>query len=1107
MGNYTAARLREIFQNKFDYATWLDISKNLFGAKALRNGKPERLLLSTKTEEGFYMGELGGNTTYKIGFFIFNVKNGSVVHKKVGLRNLVRTFINSTSGLFDAAICVFDDEINWRVSFISDIKGDSTNPKRYSFVFGDDSQLYKTAISRFLKLQETGVSYSSLMDAFSVEALTREFFNDLFKWYQWALSDQINATFPNDTSITSDDRQIDTHVIRLITRLIFVWFIKQKKFVPEDLFDVDKLNELLVDFDPYSTVVGNYYNGILQNLFFATLNNEIDKRKFASDSMSHAEDEDYGIKILFRNPEHKSWFKISNEKIIKLFNDIPFLNGGLFECLDKDKPNSNGKIIYSDGFSRKAGKQKRAFLPNVLFFEKEKGILSILKRYNFTIEENSQNDADIALDPELLGKVFENLLGTYNLETRDPARNQSGSFYTPREIVDYMVNESLISFINEKLKELKINIGKDSIKLLFTGEELPLEFNGAKEKCRIVSEILLSIKILDPACGSGAFPMGILNKMLDVLRKLNYRKESILDLKLKIIEDCIYGVDIQPIAVQISKLRFFISIVCEQEIDISKPNFGIIPLPNLETKFVAADTLIGVKKRDIQLNFFDNHEKIDSVKEHLLNIRQRHFRASSRSIKTECRIIDKQLSGELASLLVGNNERSVDDARQLATWDPYDQNTSSPFFDSEWMFDISDGFDVVIGNPPYIQLEKSGGKLALKYKNCDYQTYERTGDIYCLFYERGWQLLKQNAHLCYITSNKWMRAGYGEATRKFFVEKTNPLQLIDFAGIKIFESATVDTNILLFQKSYNEERTRACIAKDTRCRDNLSNYIHTASSIYRFKSKESWVILSPVELTIKNKMESTGIPLKQWDINIYRGVLTGCNEAFIISGDERTAILKNCKDIQEREKTSAVLRPILRGRDIHMYGYKFDDKWLINTHNGIKGKIKRIDIEEFPAIKAHLNKYLDKIKARDDQGDTPYNLRNCAYLEDFSRPKICWASVGDTCYSLIPKDIYLLDTNYFFAVKEPYYLLAVLNSKLITWWINTEDTPIGGGGAFRHYKYNIEKLSIPKCPPHLFNEIKELVLNKSERSIIRIDEIVFDLYGLNKLERDYIINQ
>ena len=486
MGNYTAARLREIFQNKFDYATWLDISKNLFGAKALRNGKPERLLLSTKTEEGFYMGELGGNTTYKIGFFIFNVKNGSVVHKKVGLRNLVRTFINSTSGLFDAAICVFDDEINWRVSFISDIKGDSTNPKRYSFVFGDDSQLYKTAISRFLKLQETGVSYSSLMDAFSVEALTREFFNDLFKWYQWALSDQINATFPNDTSITSDDRQIDTHVIRLITRLIFVWFIKQKKFVPEDLFDVDKLNELLVDFDPYSTVVGNYYNGILQNLFFATLNNEIDKRKFASDSMSHAEDEDYGIKILFRNPEHKSWFKISNEKIIKLFNDIPFLNGGLFECLDKDKPNSNGKIIYSDGFSRKAGKQKRAFLPNVLFFEKEKGILSNLKRYNFTIEENSQNDADIALDPELLGKVFENLLGTYNLETRDPARNQSGSFYTPREIVDYMVNESLISFINEKLKELKINIGKDSIKLLFTGEELPLAFCGARDMCRIV---------------------------------------------------------------------------------------------------------------------------------------------------------------------------------------------------------------------------------------------------------------------------------------------------------------------------------------------------------------------------------------------------------------------------------------------------------------------------------------------------------------------------------------------------------------------------------------------------------------------------------------------
>ena len=212
-----------------------------------------------------------------------------------------------------------------------------------------------------------------------------------------------------------------------------------------------------------------------------------------------------------------------------------------------------------------------------------------------------------------------------------------------------------------------------------------------------------------------------------------------------------------------------------------------------------------------------------------------------------------------------------------------------------------------------------------------------------------------------------------------------------------------------------------------------------------------------------------GTPLKDWDINIYRGVLTGCNEAFIISTEKRNEILANCKTEDERKRTEELIRPILRGRDIKRYGYEWADLWLINTHNGVKERIPRIRIEDYPAVKAHLDQFWDKIKDRADQGDTPYNLRNCAYLEEFSKPKICWASVGQTSYSLIPPGYLLLDTNYFFAIDSPYYLLILLNSKLVTWWINTEDTPIGSGGAFRHYKYNLQKLSLPKFIPELNN--------------------------------------
>lgn len=458
-----------------------------------------------------------------------------------------------------------------------------------------------------------------------------------------------------------------------------------------------------------------------------------------------------------------------------------------------------------------------------------------------------------------------------------------------------MVDESLIAYLGDNA----------FVRSLFRTD---FSFDKTKtDDYQKIAEKLKAVKVLDPACGSGAFPMGLLNRMIDILERIS-PDERVYDLKLSVIENCLYGSDIQSIAAQITKLRFFISLICDCEKDASKPNFGIPTLPNLETKFVSANSLIAKKKKPAQGNLFENPE-IEPTKNELAEIRHKHFSAKSASTKHRLREKDQILREKLAKLLSDDDNFAPEDAKQLAAWNPYDQNAVSPFFDPEWMFGVADGFDIVIGNPPYIQLQNNGGELAKLYENCNYSTFARTGDIYCLFYERGWQLLKKNGHLCYITSNKWMRAGYGEKTREFFANKTNPMLLIDFAGVKIFESATVDTNILLFSKSNNQHET-VCAVTNKQNKDsvkNLSDFVQQQNSICDFATSDSWVILSPIEQSIKKKIEAVGTPLKDWDINIYRGVLTGCNEAFIINSEKRDKILANCQTEDERQRTDELI--------------------------------------------------------------------------------------------------------------------------------------------------------------------------------------------------------
>jgi adenine-specific DNA-methyltransferase len=710
------------------------------------------------------------------------------------------------------------------------------------------------------------------LQVLDVNVLNKKFFEELANWYFWAMD---HVKFPDDLEKKEDIRNA-TNLIRLITRVIFIWFIKEKSLVPNQLFKKVNLEKILKDFNKNENSV-SYYQAILQNLFFGALNQKIEERKFArfdKDGDRKINEKEYGVKNLFRYPD---LFNISEKEVMLLFNDVPFLNGGLFDCLDK--PNDENHVEYVDGFSRNPDKQ--ASVPDYLFFDegkevnltkyynpnskkplikRVKGLVEILERYKFTIAENTPVEEEIALDPELLGKVFENLLANYNPETQSTARKQTGSFYTPREIVNYMVEESLIEYLkqnnNDNLPDFEVRLRE-----LFSYSEKTNPFYGKETKDLIAA--INNCKIIDPACGSGAFPMGILHKMVHILTKLDPNnelwkaqqrenligeqirqlekdREAIKGLndkavrgkaeiavksrlkeideifnkhnnfdnyarKLFLIENCIYGVDIQPIAVQISKLRFFISLVIDQNKIEGENNSGIRSLPNLETKFVAANTLISLDEPQLKTGDIFIQESLEKIKVliiELKEIRHKYFSANNRSDKNLFRTKDEILRQKISDELINvGHEKS--NASKIAAFDPYGQNTFANWFNSKWMFGMTGGFDIVIGNPPYgvsikgdyrILVEKNLGKVP------DYE-------IYYYFIEVSKKLLRNKGVKTYIVPNTFLFNVYASEYRKKLLNNWDILCLCDCTEFKIFEGATVHNAITLMANDSSEKKS------------------------------------------------------------------------------------------------------------------------------------------------------------------------------------------------------------------------------------------------------------------------------------------------------------
>ncbi len=1135
--------------------------------------------------------------------------NTQLSRNRVQLRNLVAKQINTEDGAL--AVYVDDENKQWRFSFIAieyrftdgGVTTEKTASKRFTYLLGKNTQT-RTAKNRFGALNKQS-TLQDLKTAFAVEALSKEFYDKLYRWYEKA---QCEVVFPNDEQAENHSQ---TSLIRLLTRLLFIWFIKEKELIKEkklinaDLFDKDKL-QTLIDYDEPSS----FYKAILQNLFFATLNRPVTERSFRTTTNGKPNQTNYLATNIYRYQNYFNGLKEAD--IIALFAQTPFLNGGLFECLDREASDEEkqaydndktirpiGSAIRIDGFSDRADNElvfhNHLFFKDTIFNDNKQddkqdlGLIDLFNQYQFTVEESTPLDVEVALDPELLGKVFENLLASYNPETGQQARKATGSFYTPREIVNYMVDESLKQYFHQHT-----DLTDDQINALFVDAEFTEQENALnKQQTKALIYAIDGLKILDPAVGSGAYPMGILQRLVLILEKVDaentHFKQQQIDKaeqipdeascasaitaieqvfsqqnqhnaygkKLMLIENCIYGVDIQPIAIQICKLRFFISLTIEQSPNKNKAdNYGIKALPNLETKFIVANSLLPLGEMPKQKGIFDTG--IEELQTKLAQVRHKHFSAKTLTTKRKYRDKDKDLREQMLEELTKSGITPAVEAsmKRIVHWDLYNQNAIADWFDPKWMFGV-DSFDIVIGNPPYIRHELIKA-FKPQFKQA-FSVYAGTADIYTYFYEKGVQLLNDNGHLCYITSNKWMRAKYGEKLRGFFKHQTQLKQIIDFEGQQVFENATVDTNILLCGKTANTQTTpplspshtyshprhsrphprhsrphprhscphprHSCPHPRHSCESRNPETNPPASFQYQKQlpdehnplfnmavgdlSANAYTLQAPEILALKKKIEQIGTPLKDWDIRINYGIKTGFNEAFIINTAKRDEL------ITQDPKSTEIIKPILRGRDIKAYQHHWAGLWLIATFPVLK-----INIDHYPAIKNHLlsfskdrleqagKKLSDGTKSRKKTGNKWFETQDqIGYYEEFAKEKIVYSEIVKKPQFYFDVENYYAEATSFIMTGESIkFLMAFLHSKLITYVFKLF---YAGGGlgetGYRYKKAFFEQLPIPqisKSAQQPFIALVDKILTAKQQGQdtrtleTQIDHMVYQLYDL-----------
>ena len=846
----------------------------------------------------------------------------------------------------------------------------------------------------------------AIANAFSVEPVTKEFFEtyrDIFEEAKASISGFGNG------KAGQEDKHLFTQT--LFNRLMFVYFLSRKGWLKFE-GDTDYLNALWRDHQSLPDH-GNFYTTRLRPLFFSGLN----------------------------NPESTD---LTKELTIRI-GDVPFLNGGLFEETDLDS---------REGIS----------VPDETI---EQILRGLFDKFNFTVMESTPFDVEVAVDPEMLGKVFEELV---------TGRHDSGAYYTPRPVVSFMCREALKGYLDNQGTDLDTGAIAKFVDQYDTSD---INVNAARR----ISEALSDVKVVDPACGSGAYLLGMMQELIElqtVLYNAGADAKALYELKLEIIQRNLYGVDIDEFAVNIAMLRMWLSLAIDYE--GQKPE----PLPNLDFKVICGDSLLGPDPSagvEVQGTLGQDAKQMQQ----LGRLKADYMRASlgpdKERLKKDIEYAEQEVRESLGG--TGVAEGTVDWRVEFVE-----------------VFAANRGFDIAIANPPYVQLQKDSGHLGRIYKDCGYTTFTRTGDIYQLFYERGCQMLKPSRGLlAYITSNSWLKAEYGKSTRRYLSEKQTPLLLLEL-GKDVFEAAIVDSSVLMLREGGRSQTFPAVDMDKVNAID-----IPPEPSVWgqvRPNGDAPWSTLSHAEQRVMDKMQAKGTLLREWALRINRGILTGYNKAFII--DDRTKEVLVAQDT----KSAEIIKPVLRGRDIQRYQAQWANLHLIDAHNG-HGDVPAIDIDDYPAIKAHLDGFYSQLKRRQDQGRTPYNLRNCAYHEEFAKEKLVWMDLTEKGrFAFDDRSMFCMDTTFWTTGESVKYLCAVLNSTLATWFMkNTALT--SGMGVTRWKRFTVERIPVPKitaAEQRPFVRLVERILAEKSSDAAadteplewEIDRLVYDLYGLTEEE-------
>ncbi|MDR3222298.1 MAG: Eco57I restriction-modification methylase domain-containing protein [Methanobrevibacter sp.] len=1021
--------LNELFDNKFNQNKFEEFLTELFnGFKPIGRKINFKKQYNEYIESVDYLG-LHHDENNRENLAIYGVKlkkNSSRDRARVMQRNLIETLLDQYKR--DAGIVAFyiEDQEDWRFSFVKvdyeidietiNVKKTFSQAKRFSYLTGP-YEPNQTCKSRFLKLlidEQSTITISQIQEIFSVEKVTNEFFEKyqgLYKQLKESLNkiikneDMIREEFEIKNIFSSDFSK------KLLGQIVFIYFLQKKGWLGVkygEKWGTGSKHFFKETYQHYKTnqeKFKNFFDDILEPLFYKALNVERDRNFY----------EDLNCRI-------------------------PFLNGGLFEPI-KDYDWITTKIKLDDKI-----------------FEE---IIETFDRFNFTVKEDEALDKEIAVDPEMLGKVFENLIDSDD-------RKVKGAFYTPREIVHYISQKTLINYLknNSKLdEELLTEFIEKGYKLLDNiirheeqekaGDKNPFwnkHLTILTENSEVLIKLLNDVKIVDTSVGSDAFPVGMMNEIVNaktVLLLLREDEVNNYEIKREIIENSLYGVDIEYSAIDIAKLRFWLSLVIDEE-SMDK----IRPLPNLDNKLMCGNSLIeefnGIKLFDKNLLNKSSQTSLDSfytesqtVLNDLRKLHKKFFNVESPNKK---RTLREEINSKEWSLIKSTlkHEGKILDIEEIK------KTNSKPFFIWElYFFEVfqrkNPGFDIVIGNPPYVRQEKI--KKFKPYFKEHYTTYTGVTDLYGYFFEKGLNILKERGNLGFISSNKYTRANYGKKLREFLLNY-NIRNYNDYTGKKVFTGAAVDTSVIIINKS--NPKTDILVNDD---------FIMDQNRL----GVGSWSFESEEILNLKDKIMSKGTPLKEiHDINIYRGISTGFNEAFILNQETQDDLI--AKD----SKNSEIIKPLLRGRDIRKWSIGYQNLYIIFSRRGI-------DIDKYPFIKEYLNGFKEKLTPK-NKGEKIgrasgsykwYELQNATdYYEEFERPKIIWLETAKIQKFIIDTDNYYLDKTCFFLPQNQkydiYYLLTLFNSKVLFFIMKSIFSSISH--SISYSKISIEQLPIIIAP-------------------------------------------